>query len=247
MTEHPAIEELQAATPAERFGHVETWVFDLDNTLYPASSDLWPKIDARIASFVSHLFGLDGLSARALQKYYYEKYGTTLAGLMAEGDVTPAEFLDYVHDIDRSSVLPNHSLATAITALPGRKLILTNGSRDHAIRTAEALGIHALFEDFFDIVASNLVGKPHAGAYETFFSRHGVDPGRAAMFEDIARNLEVPHSRGMVTTLVVPKRGAGDHREAWEAASGPVPHVDFVTDDLERFLESIVAVRTGGD
>jgi putative hydrolase of the HAD superfamily len=231
------------AAPAARFGHVDTWVFDLDNTLYPAGSDIWPKIDARITSFVAHLFGLDGMSSRALQKYYYERYGTTLHGLMQEYNVTPDEFLSYVHDIDRSSVLPNQSLATAITALPGRKLILTNGSREHALRTAERLGIDTLFEDVFDIVASNLVPKPNPEAYETFFARHGVDPSHAAMFEDIARNLEVPHKRGMVTTLVVPKRGAGDHRDAWEAAKGPEPHVDFMTDDLERFLESIVEAR----
>lgn len=227
----------------ERFKHVETWVFDLDNTLYPAGSDLWPKIDARITSFVSHLFGIDGLSSRALQKYYYEKYGTTLGGLMAEQNIPPDEFLAYVHDIDRSSLLPNLTLAEAITALPGRKLILTNGSREHAIRTAEKLGIDTLFEDVFDIVASNLVAKPHPQAYETFFARHGVEPSRAAMFEDIPRNLEVPHSRGMVTTLVVPKAGSGDTREAWEANSAPVPHIDFMTDDLERFLVSIIAVR----
>lgn len=247
MTEQPDTRQIQAATPAERFRHVDTWVFDLDNTLYPAGSDLWPKIDARITSFVSELFGLDGLSSRALQKYYYEKYGTTLRGLMAEHDVAPDEFLAYAHDIDRSSVLPNETLAEAITALPGRKLILTNGSREHAIRTAEALGIDKLFEDVFDIVASNLVPKPHPEAYESFFARHGVDPAKAAMFEDIARNLEVPHKRGMVTTLVIPKRGAGDHREAWEAASGPVPHLDFITDDLEGFLHSIMAAREDGD
>ena len=233
-------------TPAERFGHVDTWVFDLDNTLYPAGSDLWPKIDARITLFMSHLFGIDGLSSRALQKYYYERYGTTLRGLMAEHAITADEFLAFVHDIDRSNVLPNASLATAITALPGRKLILTNGSREHAIRTAEKLGLDKLFEDVFDIVAANLVPKPNAEAYETFFARHSVEPARAAMFEDIARNLEVPHHRGMVTTLVLPKQGVDDHRDAWETASGPVPHVDFMTDDLERFLESIVVARDDG-
>lgn len=231
------------ATPAKRFGHVNTWVFDLDNTLYPAGSDVWPKIDARITSFVSHLFGIDGLSSRALQKYYYERYGTTLGGLVAEHGITPDEFLSFVHDIDRSSLLPNMVLAEAITALPGRKLILTSGTRDHAIRTAEKLGIDTLFEDVFDIVAANLVAKPNPRTYETFFERHGVDPAHAAMFEDIPRNLEVPHSRGMVTTLVVPKLGSGDTREAWEANASPVPHIDFMTDDLERFLESIVAVR----
>jgi putative hydrolase of the HAD superfamily len=226
---------------ARRFSRVDTWVFDLDNTLYPAGSDVWPKIDQRITLFMAQLFGLDGMSSRALQKYYYERYGTTLRGLMSEHDVTAEEFLSFVHDIDRSSLLPDHTLAGAIAALPGRKLILTNGSREHALRTAEQLGIHELFEDIFDIVAANLLPKPHAETYELFFERHGVDPARAAMFEDIAHNLVVPHARGMATTLVVPRAGDRVEREQWEISSGAEPHVDFVTDDLAAFLEGIMA------
>ncbi|GAC1328426.1 MAG: pyrimidine 5'-nucleotidase [Beijerinckiaceae bacterium] len=228
------------AVIAERFAHVDTWVFDLDNTLYPSSSDLWPKIDARITLFMCQLFGLDGMSSRALQKYYYERYGTTLRGLMAEHEITADEFLAFVHDIDRSSLKPNHSLATAITALPGRKLILTNGSREHALRTAEQLGLDKMFEDVFDIVASDLVPKPDPQAYERFFEKHGVDPAGAAMFEDIERNLVVPHARGMRTTLVVPKPGERDHRDPWEVAKEQPLHVDYVTDDLEGFLVEIV-------
>jgi putative hydrolase of the HAD superfamily len=234
----PAV--LSSAEIADRFAHVGTWVFDLDNTLYPASSDLWPKIDARITLFMCQLFGLDGMSSRALQKYYYERYGTTLRGLMEEHEITADEFLRFVHDIDRSSLVPNHSLATAITALPGRKLILTNGSREHALRTAEQLGLDKMFEDVFDIVAGDLVPKPNPQAYERFFERHGVDPAGSAMFEDIERNLVVPHARGMRTTLVVPKPGQRDHRDPWEVAKERPLHVDYVTDDLEGFLRQIV-------
>ncbi|MBL8587058.1 MAG: pyrimidine 5'-nucleotidase [Methylobacteriaceae bacterium] len=226
-----------------RFAHVDVWVFDLDNTLYPPDSDLWPKIDQRITLFLAELFGLDGHSSRALQKYYYERYGTTLKGLMEEHRISADEFLDFVHDIDRSSLQPNHTLAGAIAALPGRKLILTNGSRDHALRTAEQLGLHEMFEDIFDIVAADLVPKPEAATYEMFFDRHDVDPRRAAMFEDIAKNLFVPHARGMVTTLVVPKAGAIDHRgeidSTVHANLGAQPHIDFVTSDLEGFLEAL--------
>jgi putative hydrolase of the HAD superfamily len=226
---------------ARRFSHVTTWVFDLDNTLYPAGSDVWPKIDQRITLFMAELFGLDGMSSRALQKYYYERYGTTLRGLMSEHDITAEEFLSFVHDIDRSSLKPDHTLAGAIAALPGRKLILTNGSREHALRTAEQIGIHHLFEDIFDIVAANLLPKPHAETYELFFAQHGVDPTSAAMFEDIAHNLVTPHARGMVTTLVVPRASDKVEREQWEIATGAEPHVDFITDDLAVFLEGIMA------
>jgi len=234
---------LTEADIGHQFAHVDTWVFDLDNTLYPASSDLWPKIDARITLFMMELFGLDGMSSRALQKYYYERYGTTLRGLMEEHEITADEFLKFVHDIDRSSLLPNHSLATAITGLPGRKLILTNGSRDHALRTAEQLGLDKMFEDVFDIVAGDLTPKPNPKTYDRFFEKHCVDPAGAAMFEDIERNLVVPHARGMRTTLVVPKPGQRDHRDPWEVAKERPRHVDYVTDDLEGFLDEIVRLK----
>ncbi|MDB5545463.1 MAG: pyrimidine 5-nucleotidase [Hyphomicrobiales bacterium] len=214
-------------------------MFDLDNTLYPAGSDLWPKIDARITMFLAHMFGLDGMSSRALQKYYYQRYGTTLRGLMEEHEISSDEFLAFVHDIDRSSLLPNHTLAGAITTLPGRKLILTNGSREHALRTAEKLGIDHMFEDIFDIVAADLVPKPAAETYQRFFDRHAVDPARSAMFEDISHNLAVPHARGMATVLVVPKPEAGMHREPWELAGANAAHVEFVTNDLEAFLTGL--------
>ena len=220
--------------------HVDTWVFDLDNTLYPADCDLWPKIDQRITTFIVDLLGLDGMSSRALQKYYYKQYGTTLRGLMDDHAVSAEDFLAFVHDIDRSSLLPNPSLAAAIAALPGRKLILTNGSREHALRTAEALGLDAMFEDIFDIVDAEFVPKPERVTYQRFFDRHGVDPKTSAMFEDIERNLVIPHEKGMATALIVPKPGQRDHREPFEiATSEDLPHVDYMISDLEEFLRDI--------
>jgi putative hydrolase of the HAD superfamily len=230
----------EAAPAADTLSHINTWVFDLDNTLYPADCDLWPKIDQRITLYLSYLFGLDGMSSRALQKYYYRRYGTTLRGLMVEYGIGPEEFLDFTHDIDRSSLLPNPALATAITALPGRKLILTNGSREHALLTAGALGLEAIFEDIFDIADADFVPKPAAATYERFFERHAVDPARAVMFEDLAKNLIIPHERGMTTVLVVPEPGQRDHREVFEITHDPAtPYIDFVTSDLARFLRGV--------
>jgi putative hydrolase of the HAD superfamily len=222
-----------------RFRQIDTWVFDLDNTLYPQTADLWPKIDARITLFMMRLFGLDAISLRALQKHYYLRYGTTLRGLMIEHEIDAHAYLEYVHDIDRSSLEHNHSLAEAIAALPGRKLILTNGSRHHAIKTAKQLGIDHLFEDVFDIIAADFIAKPEAAAYERFFERLKVEPARAALFEDIPRNLVVPHRHGMTTVLVLPGAGENVEREAWEIAQGNEPHIDFVTDDLVGFLEKV--------
>ncbi len=219
------------------FAGVETWVFDLDNTLYPAGSTIWPAVDKRITLYLASMFGLDGLSARSLQKHYYQRYGTTLRGLMEEHEVRADEFLDFVHDIDRTGLSPDPDLGQALLALPGRKLILTNGSREHALRTTEQLGLHKVFEDVFDIVAAELVPKPDPSVYDRFFERHAVNPARAAMFEDLARNLVVPHARGMRTILVTPR--GSDHREAWEAEGVAEPYVDFVTDDLTGFLRQI--------
>jgi putative hydrolase of the HAD superfamily len=230
----------EAMPLAETLSHADTWVFDLDNTLYPPSCDLWPKIDQRITLYLAYLFGLDGMSSRALQKYYYERYGTTLRGLMEEHGIGPNDFLDFTHDIDRSSLLPDLALASAITALSGRKLILTNGSREHALRTAGALGLEAMFEDIFDIADADFVPKPAAATYERFFERHGVDPARAVMFEDLAINLVIPHEKGMRTVLVVPKPGQTDHRDAFDVTRDAAqPYIDFVTSDLARFLKGL--------
>ncbi len=221
----------------QSFAQTDTWIFDLDNTLYPPDCDLWPKIDQRITLFLGHLFGLDGMSARALQKYYYLHYGTTLRGLMVDHDVSAEQFLAFVHDIDRSSLQPNLLLAAAIQALPGRKLILTNGSRDHAMLTTAALGLDFLGDDIFDIAAADFLPKPHAQTYERFFDKHAIDPASACMFEDLPQNLLVPHAHGVKTVLVMPKPGQMDHREACEITSEAVPeHVDFATTDLVEFL-----------
>lgn len=224
---------------ATGFAHVDTWVFDLDNTLYPADSPLWPQIDDRITAYVMDLYGLDGLASRALQKHFYQHYGTTLKALMTEESVDTDAFLAFVHDIDRSALAPNPGLRAAIDALPGRKLILTNGSERHAIDTAAALGIDDLFEAVFDIKAAGFTPKPEAATYDLFFKRHDVTPGRAAMFEDLVKNLKAPHAAGMRTVLVVPPAGQNDLRDDWEKRQAVPAFVDHVTDDLAGFLDTL--------
>ena len=225
------------ATPAG-FDHVECWIFDLDNTLYPHKAQLWPQVDARITLFVTDFFGIDGLSARALQKYYYQTYGTTLKGLMEEHAIEPAEFLDFAHQIDLSLLDADPGLGDAIAVLPGRKLILTNGSEQHARNVAGKLGILGHFEEIFDIEAANFVPKPEASTYERFLDRHKVDPTRAAMFEDLAKNLVVPAALGMTTTLVLPKV-YDPFREAHEQAAVTAPYVHHTTTDLAGFLRRL--------
>lgn len=223
------------------FDHVETWVFDLDNTLYPHHVNLWQQVDVRIREFVADFLKVSDEEAFRVQKDYYKRYGTTMRGLMIEHGLKSDDFLDYVHLIDHSPLEPNPTLGAAIEKLPGRKLILTNGSRDHAEKVLARLAIHSHFEDVFDIGAADLVPKPAPATYNRFLSRHKVDPSKAAMFEDLARNLETPHRLGMTTVLIVPDGTREVVREDWEMQGHDAPHVDHVTDDIATFLDQLSA------
>jgi putative hydrolase of the HAD superfamily len=229
-----------------KFGQVETWVFDLDNTLYPHHLNLWQQVDERIRDYIAGFPDISHDEAFRLQKDYYRRYGTSMRGLMTEHGMKPDDFLDFVHQIDHSPLEPNPALGAAIEQLPGRKLILTNGTRRHADAVMQRLAIHEHFDDVFDIVAAELEPKPSPQTYDRFLARHDVDPAKAAMFEDLARNLQVPHALGMTTVLVVPGGTREIFREDWEMEGRDAPHVDHVTDDLVRFLETIVG-RTAAD
>ena len=226
-----------------RFGAVDVWIFDLDNTLYPAHTNLFAQVDVRIRDYVMELIGSTADEAHRLQKDYYRRYGTTLRGLMIERGISPDGFLEYVHDIDHSVVAPDPRLGAAIERLPGRRFIMTNGTRKHAETVADRLGITRHFEDVFDIVAADLLPKPHRETYDKFLGQAGIDPTRAAMFEDLSRNLEVPDTLGMATVLVVPLGIEEVVREAWEFDGRDAPHVHWVTDDLAAFLERIAPDR----
>ncbi|MBY0423035.1 MAG: pyrimidine 5'-nucleotidase [Parvularculaceae bacterium] len=219
--------------------HVESWVFDLDNTLYPAATNLFAEIDERMRRFIEDRLQIDAAAARFLQKSYYVRYGTTLSGLMREHGVDADSFLDYVHDIDYGALAADHSLADALAALPGKRYIFTNGSVAHAEKVVGRIGLAGLFDDIFDIRAASFMPKPHRETYERFLMRCGVVGPSACMFEDLAHNLEAAHALGMTTVLV-----ASD--AAWLADEPPekrpaLPgdrhdHVHYVTEDLALFL-----------
>jgi putative hydrolase of the HAD superfamily len=225
------------------FEAIETWVFDLDNTLYPHHLNLWQQVDERIRDYIADFLKVNHDEAFRLQKDYYRRYGTSMRGLMEEHGLDPDEFLEVVHQIDHSPLTPDPALGAAIAALPGRKLILTNGTRRHAEAVMARLEIAQHFEDVFDIAAADLEPKPRPQVYDRFLARHQVDPTKAAMFEDLARNLEVPHALGMITVLVVPAGTREVFREDWELAGRDAPHVDHVTDDLAGFLVDVAAAR----
>ncbi|WP_185984739.1 pyrimidine 5'-nucleotidase [Aureimonas mangrovi] len=238
MTETETIQRTPEAKRQD-FDGVRDWVFDLDNTLYPRRTNLFAQIDARMTEYVADLLTLDPAEARRVQKDYYRNHGTTLRGLMTLHRIDPDAFLNYVHDIDYSAIEPNPALGAEIAALPGRKFIFTNGDRGHAERTARALGIEDHFEDIFDIVAAGLVPKPAAETYDKFMGLHRIDTANAVMFEDLARNLEVPKRLGMRTVLVVPQNFETVVGDAWEHEGRDGGHIDFVTDDLAHFLQRV--------
>ena len=223
-----------------RFTHVTDWVFDLDNTLYPHKSNLFSQIDLKMTAYVSELLQLPREEARKLQKELYLEYGTTLNGLMERHCIDPDDFLNKVHDIDYSWLRPDPALGDAIKVLPGRKFIFTNGDRGHAERTARQLGILDHFDDIFDIVAAGLTPKPARETYDRFVALHSIAGPSAVMFEDLARNLIVPKSLGMITVLIVPNNFEPTFSEIWERDPKFDDAVDFVTDDLAAFLSALV-------
>jgi putative hydrolase of the HAD superfamily len=225
-------------SPAD-FAHVREWVFDLDNTLYPHHTNLFAQIDVKMTAYVAELLQIPSDEARKVQKDFYQRYGTTLNGLMQHYGIDADDFLEKVHDIDYSWVEPDPALGEAIKALPGRKFIFTNGDRRHAERTARQLGVLDHFDDIFDVVAANLVPKPAAETYDKFRALHRVDCERAAMFEDLARNLTTPKELGMTTVLVVPRNFEPTFSEIWEQDADH-DQVDFVTDNLAGFLSALV-------
>jgi putative hydrolase of the HAD superfamily len=221
------------------FRSTRTWIFDLDNTLYPADCNLFAQVDQRMGEFIARYLGVPFEHARHLQKSYYRQFGTTLTGLMKVHKLDPTDFLDYVHDIDLTVVNEHPELAAAIERLPGRRLIFTNGSRRHAERVAGKLGVLHLFEDICDIAACDFVPKPEADAFDRMVRRHGVAAQSAAMFEDMPHNLEVPHALGMTTVLVHSSYYDHPIQHKIRAWKEPPEHVHHMTENLADFLERV--------
>ncbi len=218
--------------------HITNWIFDLDNTLYRGDAAFFSQIDKKMTKFISRYLALQPTEARILQKQYLAEYGTSLSGLMAVHDMDPAEFLDYVHDVDLDFLTPDPKLREAIQALPGRKFIFTNGSRGHAHNVGTHLNLYDLFDGVFGIEDVDYVPKPKRSPYIKFCDVFDIDPQTAIMFEDSQRNLEVPKHMGMATVLVASELDwAGDLKTT--GVDGRVETADWVdefTDDLAGWL-----------
>ena len=213
--------------PRDAFSHVEHWVFDLDNTLYPPSARLFDQIEARMTAWVMEALGVPRDEADRLRAHYWRLYGTTLAGLMREHGVDPAPYLTHVHEIDLGHLEADPDLRARIAALPGRRIVYTNGSAPYAARVLAARGLDDLFDEIFGVEHADFHPKPDPAAFDIVFAKAGLDPAAGAMFEDDPRNLAVPFALGMRTIHV-----AGEPE--------PADHIHHHTDDLAGFLSQLV-------
>ena len=218
---------------APLFGHISNWIFDLDNCLYPSSIGLFDLIDQRMGAYIERLLGCDQAEAKRVQKAHFHTHGTTLAGLMREHRVDPHEFLEDVHAIPLDRVARDERLAAGLARLPGRKLVFTNADEPYARRVLDALGVSEHFGELHDIHAAELRPKPDEHGYRLLLDRFRIDPGRAAMVEDMAQNLKPAKMLGMTTVWVDNGSERGNH--------GHHPdYIDLTIADVGEWLEEML-------
>jgi putative hydrolase of the HAD superfamily len=212
---------------------IDTWVFDLDNTLYHASHNLFDQVSDRIGQFISNYLGVNREQARLLQKQYWHEHGTSLRGMMVKHQCPPEDFIEFVHDIDLSVIPADPELDAVLATLPGRKVIFTNGSVPHAERIMQRLGVARHFYGIFDIVACDYIPKPELEVYQRLVGHFGFDPARAIMLDDMAHNLKPAHQLGMRTVWV----RTAESLERLQAMGGDRTHIHHETDDVVQFLK----------
>jgi putative hydrolase of the HAD superfamily len=218
------------------FGHVRSWIFDLDNTLYRADNGVFAQIEARMTDYVERLLNLPRDAARAVQKDLYRQYGTTLNGLMREHDCDAEEYLAYVHDIDLGDLAADPGLKAALARLPGRRFVFTNGCANHAARILDRIGLADSFDAVWDIRTMQFMPKPMAEAYACVMAAGMIEGSEAAMFDDIARNLVPARALGMTTVWLKTDAPWGKHGPLMDVAPGDIEHE---TDNLTQFLNTI--------
>jgi putative hydrolase of the HAD superfamily len=218
-----------------RLAEVDCWIFDLDNTIYPASCSLFEQIHDKMGEFIARELKVDRDEAYRIQKTLFREHGTTLRGLMTVYGLPPEGFLEHVHQIDLSRIPPDPVFTAALAALPGRKLVFTNGTHRHAENVLGHLGIGAHFDGIWDIAACGYMPKPDPAGYDAFVRRFGIVPGRAAMIEDMAKNLAPAAALGMTTVWL---RGTLD----WAREGSELDHIHHVVDALPPWLARVAAL-----
>lgn len=230
-----AIDPKDTSATAAKLRDTKVWVFDLDNTLYPASSRLFDQVDWNMTRYVAELLDIDQVEARRLQKDYFRSFGTTMRGLMTVHGIDPSAFLDYVHDIDVTGLPVDSLMIEALAALPGRKVIYTNGSKGHADNITKHLGIDGYFEGCFDIIDAAYTPKPALESYHAMCDAFGIDPAEAVMVEDMAKNLVPAAELGMTTVWV-------DTGADWSRDQSDQGHIHHRTDALSAWLAEMAGI-----
>jgi putative hydrolase of the HAD superfamily len=223
----------QTQASQDRLNQAECWVFDLDNTLYPASCDLFAQVDRKMTAYIADFLDIDFERAGEIRTTYYRDHGTTMSGMMTLHDMDPSDFLDCVHDIDLGPVSPDPVLSQALSRLSGRKIIFTNGPTDHAERVLDRLSIRHHFEAIFDIIGADYIPKPRPGPYDVLVDRFRLTPEKTVMVEDLVRNLKPAAALGMTTVWVRSDRALN--------AQGPGSDIHHVVDDLPRWLGALTS------
>lgn len=216
--------------------HIESWIFDLDNSLYPASCNLFELIDRRMGEYIARLLGVDSVEARRVQKTYFHEHGTTLAGLIRAHGVDPHEFLEFVHDVDLARITADPELVAALDRLPGRKFVFTNGDEAYARRVLDRLGLANAFDGLHDIHAMGYVPKPDPSGYAAMCARHGIDPPRALFLDDMARNLVPAKALGMATVWL----DNGSEQAGYEGAADSI---DYIATDIGAWFEQVLGEK----
>ncbi len=225
-----------------RLADTRYWIFDLDNTLYPVGAGVTRQSGLRMRSFLRDRLAItDDDEARSLQHRYFRDYGLTLVGLIRHHGVDVQEYFDHVYDLDLSVLAPSPALAAALAALPGRRLIHTNSPTEHAERVLARLGCSGQIDAIYSIRDAEYRAKPAPEAYRRLIARHAIAPGRAAMFEDIPRNLRPASRLGMCTVWIRGKMP----RHLMDGLTER--DFDFVVDDLVAFLEKAAACEREDD
>ena len=216
------------------FKKIDTWIFDLDNTLYSAESGIFQQVHELMGKFVSRELGIDIKTAKTIQKKYFKQHGTTLRGLMDNHGVNPDIFLKEVHNLDYSIVKPNNKLNNELAKLKGRKIIFSNANKEHVDQILKKLNLTDMFDKIFDIKSANYIPKPEIKPYREIIEKYKIEPRKAIMFDDIAKNLVPAKNVGFTSVWIdIGYENISDNIESSKN------YLDFKTNDLTLFLDEV--------
>ena len=213
---------------------IDTWIFDLDNTLYSADSGIFQQVHDLMGKFVSKHLNVKIKKAKEIQRKYYKQHGTTLRGMMDNHGVDPEYFLKEVHKLDYSIVDSNKKLNEELKKLKGRKIVYTNANLQHALDVLDRIELSNFFDYIFDIKMANYIPKPDLQPYKQIIKDFNLNPSTSAMFDDIAKNL-VPAKKVGFTSIWIDV-GYENFSDDIKASK---EYLDFKTKDLSVFLEKV--------